>query len=44
MAPAGSANTPEATARIEIDRQLEAAGWTLQHRAAVLTGRTECER
>lgn len=32
MAPAGSANTPEAKARIEIDRQLEAAGWTLQHR------------
>ena len=32
MAPAGSANTPEAKARIEIDRQLEAAGWALQHR------------
>ena len=32
MAPAGSANTPEAKARIEIDRQLEAAGWVLQHR------------
>jgi type I restriction enzyme R subunit len=32
MAPAGSANTPEARARIEIDRQLEVAGWTLQHR------------
>ena len=32
MSPAGSANTPEARARLEIDRQLEAAGWTLQHR------------
>ena len=32
MAPAGSANAPEAKARIDIDRQLEAAGWVLQHR------------
>jgi len=32
MSPAGSPNTPEARARIEIDRQLEAAGWTLQYR------------
>jgi type I restriction enzyme R subunit len=32
MAPAGGANTPEAKARLEIDRQLEAAGWVLQHR------------
>ena len=32
MAPAGSANTPEAKARVEIDRQLETAGWVLQHR------------
>jgi type I restriction enzyme, R subunit len=32
MTPAGSANTPEARARVEIDRQLESAGWTLQHR------------
>src|SRR5438876_8223075 len=32
MAPAGSAHTPEVKARVEIDRQLEAAGWALQHR------------
>jgi hypothetical protein len=32
MAPVGSANAPEARARAEIDRQLEAAGWLLQHR------------
>src|SRR5689334_4871257 len=32
MTPAGSANTPEAKARVEIDRQLEAAGWQVQHR------------
>lgn len=32
MTPAGSANTPEARARVEIDRQLDAAGWLLQHR------------
>jgi type I restriction enzyme R subunit len=32
MAPAGSTNTPEAKARIEIDHQLEQAGWLLQHR------------
>jgi type I restriction enzyme, R subunit len=32
MTPAGSDRTPEAIARVEIDRQLEAAGWTLQHR------------
>jgi type I restriction enzyme R subunit len=32
MAPASSANTPEAKARLEIDRQLEASGWTLQYR------------
>ncbi|MGH8647226.1 MAG: restriction endonuclease subunit R, partial [Gammaproteobacteria bacterium] len=32
MSPAGSAHTPEARARVEIDRQLEAAGWTAQHR------------
>src|SRR5206468_2577368 len=32
MAPAGSAYTPEEKARIEIDRQLETAGWVLQHR------------
>src|SRR5437773_10034771 len=32
MAPAGSAYTPEEKARTEIDRQLEAAGWALQHR------------
>ena len=32
MAPAGSANTPEARARVEIDRQLDAAGWLAQHR------------
>jgi type I restriction enzyme R subunit len=32
MAPAGSANTPEAKARVEIDRQLDAAGWIVQHR------------
>lgn len=32
MTPSGSANAPEAVARVEIDRQLEAAGWTLQHR------------
>src|SRR5947209_6821248 len=32
MTPAGSANTPEAKARVEIDRQLVAAGWQLQHR------------
>src|SRR5687767_15340768 len=32
MTPAGSASAPEALARIEIDRQLTAAGWTLQHR------------
>lgn len=32
MTPAGSANTPEAKARVEIDRQLELAGWLVQHR------------
>jgi hypothetical protein len=32
MSPAGSANTPEARARVEIDRQLETADWTVQHR------------
>jgi type I restriction enzyme, R subunit len=32
MPPAGSAAAPEAVAREAIDRQLEAAGWTLQHR------------
>ena len=32
MAPEGSASTPEAKARVEIDRQLETAGWVLQHR------------
>src|SRR5437016_5477201 len=32
MTPAGSANTPEAKARVEIDKQLEVAGWQLQHR------------
>src|SRR5436309_2048254 len=32
MTPPGSGNTPEARARVEIDRQLEAAGWTVQHR------------
>src|SRR5437016_13470246 len=32
MSPAGSANTPEAKARLEIDRQLETVGWLLQHR------------
>src|SRR3989454_163086 len=29
--PAGSAYTPEAKARVEIDRQLESARWTLNH-------------
>ncbi|HEX7603603.1 MAG TPA: hypothetical protein VF316_18420 [Polyangiaceae bacterium] len=32
MAPAGSKNTPEAKARVEIDLQLEQAGWLLQDR------------
>jgi type I restriction enzyme R subunit len=32
MTPAGSETAPEARARLEIDRQLEAAGWLLQHR------------
>jgi type I restriction enzyme R subunit len=32
MAPVGSATGPEAQARLEIDRQLTQAGWTLQHR------------
>lgn len=32
MTPAGSATAPEAKARLEIDRQLGQAGWTLQHR------------
>ena len=32
MTPAGSATAPEAQARLEIDRQLGQAGWTLQHR------------
>jgi type I restriction enzyme, R subunit len=32
MTPAGSARAPEAVAREQIDRQLETAGWTLQHR------------
>ena len=32
MAPAGSKNTPETKARINIDRQLEQAGWLVQDR------------
>jgi type I restriction enzyme R subunit len=32
VTPTGSASAPEALARLEIDRQLEAAGWLLQHR------------
>ena len=32
MAPVGSATAPEAKACVEIDRQLEDAGWLLQHR------------
>jgi type I restriction enzyme R subunit len=32
MTPAGSANAPEAKARLEIDRQLDASGWLVQHR------------
>ncbi|MGI8496499.1 MAG: type I restriction-modification enzyme R subunit C-terminal domain-containing protein [Gemmatimonadaceae bacterium] len=30
--PVGSATAPEAQARLEIDRELALAGWTLQHR------------
>jgi type I restriction enzyme, R subunit len=33
MTPAGSANAPGAKARLEIDRELDAAGWLVQHRA-----------
>ena len=32
MTPTGSANAPEAIARLAIDKQLEASGWLLQHR------------
>jgi len=32
MTPTGSANAPEAVARLAIDKQLEASGWLLQHR------------